>query len=433
MLRTIFVIIVTLLGVVYAFQGAIYTLLFYLWVAYFRPEAWVWYDWVRAINLSWIAGVATLLATLGARPVWRFNLQVGLLFAFLAQSTLSLIASAHGDYAFPYWVEFAKTITIAYVIALLVSDAPKYRLVLLTIGLSLGFEAAKQGWAGLILHPGSPNNNDLPLFGDNNGIAVGMLMLVPILTTLAATATRKGERTFFRFVALGTLYRAIATYSRGGFVACAALGFVYLLRSNRRAIAAIGIVVACAVIVPAMPDAFWDRMKTIDEASDNSSLGRLHFWNVAISMANDNPMLGVGHNAYNVSYDQYDGLHGDFGAGRSVHSIWFGVLAELGYPGLLLFIAQFLFALQAAARARAAARRDPSCANLGRYAFAIEAAVVVFAVGGAFVPLQYNEMFWHLVGLSIGLDGLAREAIEAADAASDVAAPAALTRMAVAS
>jgi len=172
-LRTIFVIIVTLLGVVYAFQGAIYTLLFYLWVAYFRPEAWVWYDWVRAINLSWIAGVATLLATLGARPVWRFNLQVGLLFAFLAQSTLSLIASAHGDYAFPYWVEFAKTITIAYVIALLVSDAPKYRLVLLTIGLSLGFEAAKQGWAGLILHPGSPNNNDLPLFGDNNGIAVG--------------------------------------------------------------------------------------------------------------------------------------------------------------------------------------------------------------------------------------------------------------------
>ena len=40
MLRTIFVLAIMGIGFVYAFQGAIYSLMFYLWIAYFRPEQW---------------------------------------------------------------------------------------------------------------------------------------------------------------------------------------------------------------------------------------------------------------------------------------------------------------------------------------------------------------------------------------------------------
>ena len=414
MLRTIFVLAITALGVAYAFQGALYSLLFYLWVAYFRPETWVWNDWIRSLNLSYIAGVWTVIAAVLTRARWRFNLRVALLGLFLLQTFLSVLFSDHADYVWPFWVEFCKTASITYLIVVLVTDTAQLRLVLLVIALSLGFEAAKQGWVGLITHPGGANLNELPMLGDNNGVAVGILMLVPILTTLAATARHRGEESLLRVLAIGSLYRAISTYSRGGFLACFALGIMYQFRASKRMAAVLGLMLVAVLIVPAMPDEFWSRMSTIEEAADGSALGRLHFWKIAIDMADDSPLVGVGHNAYNVTYDRYDHSNSQFGNSRSVHSIWFGYLAELGYPGLLLFIVQFTLALRSCARARRAAARSPAHADLAKYAFGIEAALVTFAVGGTFVPLQYNEMMWHMIGLSIALNGLANEALAAA-------------------
>ena len=52
---------------------------------------------------------------------------------------------------------------------------------------------------------------------------------------------------------------------------------------------------------------------------------------VAIRMANAHPLFGIGHNAYNTAYNAYDFSKGAYGSGRSVHSSFFGILAELGY------------------------------------------------------------------------------------------------------
>src|SRR5262249_44502939 len=282
-----------------------------------------------------------------------------------------------------------------------------------------GIEAAKQGWANLILNPGGSNMNEHPMLGDNNCVAVGMLMLVPTLTALATTATRKWERWIGRFMAIGVMNRAITTYSRGGFLAFIGLGLMYVLRSTKRVPAIIGISVAAALILPVLPNEFWDRMNTIKppdqiEEQDESARGRLHFWNVAITMANDRALVGVGCNSYNAVYDRYDDSGGWYGHNRSVHSTWFGILAELGYPGFILFIAQLGLAFKACRRARRAAKVGPQYAALGQFAFALEGGLVAFMIGGTFLPFQYTEMYWHWIGLSIALDGLAREALATA-------------------
>ena len=75
------------------------------------------------------------------------------------------------------------------------------------------------------------------------------------------------------------------------------------------------------------------------EERDNSQQGRLHFWQVAVAMANDRPLPGVGHNGYERAYNTYDFSDGQYDRNRAVHSAWFGVLGEFGYPGLLLFVA----------------------------------------------------------------------------------------------
>jgi O-antigen ligase len=176
---------------------------------------------------------------------------------------------------------------------------------------------------------------------------------------------------------------------------------------------------------------FWERMSTIKTAADvvsgnpdegddpnadpesldGSSAARLHFWSVAIDMARDRPITGVGHNCYNVAYDQYDTAQGHFGHQRSVHSAWFGMLAELGFPGFMLFVALIGVTFMACQRARRAAKAAAEHAHLANFAFAIEAGLIAFMVGGSFVPFQYNEMLWHTFGLGIALNALAVKAL----------------------
>jgi probable O-glycosylation ligase (exosortase A-associated) len=406
----------------------LYGLLFYLWIAYFRPDQWLWDGaFVASLNLSYVAGACASIAALLSRTRWQINLRLLLLALFLVQAFVSTINGAVPDYAWPFWVEFLKTIVIGYLIVVLVTDASDFRLVLLVIALSLGFEAAKQGWAEIVLHPGARNDNALPMLGDNNGVAVGMMMLVPVLTALAATARSKSERLLHLFLALGVLYRGIATYSRGGFLACGALALCYIVRSPRRFPALAGVVVATLLVVPALPDAFWQRMSTIKapaqeagEDEDTSARSRLHFWSVAMDMAADRPLLGVGYNSFNKVYDRYD-HGGEFGSGRSVHSAWFGLLAEVGIPGLLLFLAQLVLAFRACWRARVASRLAAEYAHLRHFAFALETGLVAFIVGGTFLPFQYTEMVWHFIALSIALDIIARNALTAAAVATRAA------------
>jgi probable O-glycosylation ligase (exosortase A-associated) len=226
----------------------------------------------------------------------------------------------------------------------------------------------------------------------------------------------KYEKHLFRFMAIGCVYRAISTYSRGGFLALGAVGMHYLVFSKRKLAAIAGVAIVALLIYPVLPQAFWDRMNTIprgteavENSEDNSTRTRLHFWGVAIAMANANPFTGIGHNAYNVRYIDYDPLHGQWGRIRSVHSSWFGVLAEYGYPGLFLFLGIIANAFITCRGAQRQAKRHPELKDLGALANGIERALVAFVIGGSFVIFQYTEMLWHTLALSIVVGRLVRE------------------------
>src|SRR5262249_51782184 len=142
------------------------------------------------------------------------------------------------------------------------------------------------------------------------------------------------------------------------------------------------------------------------EERDDSARGRLHFWQVAVTMAEARPLNGVGFNTYNEAYDAYN-KDPEFGGARSPHSVWFGLLGELGYPGLLLFVAIWGAAIWSCLRIAAFSKREASRHDLRAYANALLTSLVAFAVAGTFLADQYNEMFWHFVGLSAALHSLA--------------------------
>ena len=69
---------------------------------------------------------------------------------------------------------------------------------------------------------------------------------------------------------------------------------------------------------------------------DASAMGRLYAWEAAFKMALDNPLTGVGLDNFYYNYFFYSS-HWD-GMNHAVHSTWFGVLAETGFIGLIVFI-----------------------------------------------------------------------------------------------
>ena len=410
MLRTIIILMLAGIGAIYAVQSPVYALLFYIANAYFRPEEWVWTELIRGLQLSYLSGSWLLLMTLITRQRFVLNGRVILLLLLLLHTFISLMFSNHYDYSWPFWKEFLKAIVITYLIVVLITDMTRFRLLLLVMVFALGLEQAKQGWYYLLAPANWGNVNPIPFLGDNNGVAVGMLMLVPIVAYLARTTQHTWARWGYWLLLVGCLFRALTTFSRGGFLACAALGGVYLLRTRHKLRLLVGMIAIAVLVLLALPDAFWARMGTIQTyEEDDSAMGRLHFWEVAIAMANVNPLLGIGHNAYNVAYDTYDFSMGEYGRGRSVHSSFFGILAETGYLGFVLFAVILMFAFRSCSRVRRHAARGRIPGELGHGAIALEASLVVFVVGGMFLPFQYNEMFWHFIGLTIVLQQLANQ------------------------
>jgi probable O-glycosylation ligase (exosortase A-associated) len=408
--RTVFVVLALATGWGLALQSTLYAACLYLWIAYFRPETWAWSDIFATLNLSYFAGAYLVIRTVMSGYRFTVDWRSALLVLFLLQSLLASWFGNYWDYSFGYWQDFAKTVVVSYLLTIIISSTKDLRLVLMVITFSLGFEATKQGWAGMILSPGSPNVNGVPFLGDNNLVAVGMAMLLPVIAALANTSTGWLKRVF-QVMNIGVLYRAISTYSRGGFLSLGAVGAMYFWRSPRKLRTVCAMAIALALVLPVLPTAFWDRMGTITaaegEEQDDSAASRMYFWQVAVTMANDRPLVGVGHSAYPRNYNRYDETNGAYLTNRAVHSAWFGVLAETGYPGLLLFIAIIFTSLRACARVRKAAQSGATNPELAPYAIALESSLIAFVVGGSFVSFQYCEMLWHFFALTIALERVA--------------------------
>jgi hypothetical protein len=99
--------------------------------------------------------------------------------------------------------------------------------------------------------------------------------------------------------------------------------------------------------------------------------------------------------------------------------MWFGVLAELGYPALFIFILLFAFAFLGANKVLSLARSGAVPIEYYHVGVALQTALVACVVGGSFLPWHYTEMLWHFFALTMALRHLALKTA----AANTVVAP----------
>jgi O-antigen ligase len=261
------------------------------------------------------------------------------------------------------------------------------------------------------------------LQGDHNFFAMYEVIALPAALGLAAIERRPAYRRLAMLAVGVIVVSVVASLSRGGLIALAAVVLASLLmprgtifaHGRDRAIYAAGLAVAAVVALAVGSGAFVRRAESIlsTKLSDRGA-GRLDLWAAALHGWREHPWLGLG--AGNFQTHALDLLATTPGVntaasyvaqGRVVHSIYIETLAELGIVGLTLF----LVLLAATAGSLAGSYRRAQRAgevDLARMVVALLLALLAFLVAGAFLSAEFSKPLWILIGLALALEVMTR-------------------------
>ncbi len=265
--------------------------------------------------------------------------------------------------------------------------------------------------------------------GDGNDLAWSLTIFLGFVFYLFSAAPSK----IIKLAVLGAfgvfMLGIVGTGSRGAFLALTA-SFGYLVLQSKYKIAALCIAVLAAfTILTVAPATYVDRIRSIGSfQEDSSALGRIMAWKAAARMATDNP-LGVGAGNFNSAYGRfYRPSEVDSRIWRpqrwiSPHSVYFLVLGEYGFIGVIVLLA-LLYANftdnHKMVRQVAAGNTilDPALARLPKY---LNMSLVAYAVGGLFLGgVNYPHIF-ILTCLILRAKTLFAEAVAVPQEAEEVA------------
>jgi probable O-glycosylation ligase (exosortase A-associated) len=209
----------------------------------------------------------------------------------------------------------------------------------------------------------------------------------------------------------------LMTQSRGVFLGLLVFIAITLAGQRRRLRLLFRLGVIGLLLAAVVPAGVWDRVGTLRHATSTGTLDevdgaegsarqRYEIWRVGWKIAGDHPLTGVGLGAYKPNHEQY-ALRPEFNptaqGGRDTHSLYLNVLAETGYPGLLLYLGMVMTVLVAAERTRRRCRGILDSA--ARQLLVLEAGLVAFLAAATFGSLPYLPHFLlHLVllyGMSV--------------------------------
>lgn len=376
------------------------------------------YGFMGSLRYNLIFALVTLgLVVIGKvkeKGEFTANRTTVLILLFVAHGTISAVLakpSAHNNWSI--YIDLIKSLTYCMVMFLFVTSRFRLHAMLVAIALGLGFHGLVEGMKTLVT-AGGHKVIGLPgsKMADNNHFGVAIVMALPILLYLFQYSKYRLVRLGFLAVLACTAMAVVGTNSRGALLAMCAFAAVLVLTSRRKVLAII-LVGAGAAMVASVGSEHWvERMETIGTAGeDQSFMGRVDAWNISSALALRNPVFGTGFHAMQspevwFSVRPRDGLLSAVAppvqqeSARAAHSIYFEILGDLGFVGLLLFLAIIANAFLTAREVkRMAARAGPGMQWARDMADTLALSLFVFVVGGAGVSLAYFETFYVVVVL----------------------------------
>lgn len=245
-------------------------------------------------------------------------------------------------------------------------------------------------------------------------IATLLVIALPVALLGSRLAENLALKGLFWGALSAMLYFLLLTQNRAGAVAALAIcfGVAWQLRHNWRRLLA-GIAVLFAVSLAALPTSYLDRFKALidpgathgtAQLDRSSARERVELWSAGWGMALKHPVVGVGPGNYPAFLNI---AHPELGP-MAAHSSYVAMLAETGFPGLVLYVFFFGATLHVLERTSRAAHR-PWLRDSARM---VQLALIAYLAGGLFNSRHDFVLAYIVAGWAVALSfAVQREAL----------------------
>ncbi len=376
--------------------------LLWCWLSLMNPHRYTW-GFAYSLPLAMVAALCTLVGTLATadKSSPMKGPPVAWFVALTAWITVSWLMGLDpaGDYA--QWEKVMKINLMVLVALMLVHTKEQILALAWVCVLSLALLGAKGGVftltsGGSYRVWGPPES----FIADNNEFALALVMTIPLVRFLQLQLRGVWPRRLMLAIMVLCAVAAIGSHSRGGLLAIVAMSLLLWWRGNSKALGAVVMLSLAVALVAFMPDAWSERMSTIETyKEDRSAMGRISAWWVSWRVAFDYP-TGIGfYLARPMLFMKYS-PYPDLGT-PVAHSIYFQILGHHGFFGLFLFLMVWFSTWRLAGRMRRDAAGIPQaawCADLGAMA---QVSLLGYLVGGAFLSLSYFDFPYYVMAMVV--------------------------------
>ncbi|NGZ87108.1 putative O-glycosylation ligase, exosortase A system-associated [Duganella aceris] len=395
--------------------------LMWIWISVMNPHTQGW-GFATTFPFALIIAVTTLfsIATARARKTPPANGITFTLLALVLWMNVTTLFALFPAAAHEQWGKVMKIMLMNLVIMVVVRSREDVHRMIWVLVLSLGFYGIKGGVftaqnGGNFRVWGPPGT----FIGGNNEIALALIVAIPLMRYLQLSSGNRWVWHGMNLTMILSAMAALGSYSRGALLAITAMLALMWLKSGRKLLGAVLLILLAPPALLFMPERWTERMDSIGAyQDDDSAMGRINAWHMAFNLAKDRFFGGGFEIAEPSAFAMYapnpDAVH-------AAHSIYFQALGEHGFVGLALYLLLGGLTWRSAAWIVRHSRDDPQLRWAYDLAKMIQASVIGFAVGGAFLSLLYFDVPYYLMAALVAVRALVaqrRAAIAPATAAN---------------
>lgn len=239
--------------------------------------------------------------------------------------------------------------------------------------------------------------------GDPNYFAASAVICLPIAFYFFIWSPNRFDRWFSAACTLPIVAAILVGASRGGLLALLAAGVVILWQSRnlrRKFLFLGGLFLIVLLVSPASPVRRFLHPSSGDVTSEND---RLALWSAGLHMIEAHPLAGIGLDNFKAEVPAYlaPGQHIDYIA----HNTYIEMAAEMGVPGIALFLWILVATFKSLARTRRSAWESNS-PILYSVASGLRAGTAGFCVAMFFLSAEFLKLLWFAVFFSVAIEAM---------------------------
>jgi probable O-glycosylation ligase (exosortase A-associated) len=377
--------------------------LMWIWISVMNPHTQGW-GFATTFPFAFIIAIVTIFSIATSRmpktlPLSGITVTLLALVLWMNVTTLFSIFPAP---SYVQWTKVMKIMLMSLVVLMLIRSRQDVHRMIWVLVVSLGFYGIKGGIftvnnGGNYLVWGPEGT----FIGGNNEIALALIIAIPLMRYLQLSSQNRWVRHGMTVTMLLSALAALGSYSRGALLAIAAMLMLMWFKSSKKLMGGILLMLMAPLALLLMPERWAERMDSITRyQADDSAMGRINAWYMAYNLAKDRFFGGGFEIADPAVFYLYAP---NPNAVHAAHSIYFQALGEHGFVGLGLYLLLGVLTWRSAAWTVRHSRDDPELKWANDLAKMIQASLIGFAVGGAFLSLLYFDVPYYLMAAVVAL------------------------------